>query len=170
MKSATVARYQRFFGAYQQVKQGTADAYRSKIAQFMCQVAPFVQRQKEARRKTAARFNLFEALALARNERYQSRFLAFLLNPTESHDQRDLFLRTFLEHILSLDSLPQRLDGAVVKLESGIATYGRVDIVITLPDRRIIVIENGPAHMRLCWLSRRNLPSRFIMYLLCWPS
>jgi len=28
----------------------------------------------------------------------------------------------------------------------------------------------GPAHMRLCWLSRRNLPSRFIMYLLCWPS
>jgi hypothetical protein len=72
---------------YQQVKQDTADAYRSKITQFMCQVAPFVQRQKEVRRQTAARFNLFEALGLARNEQYQSRFLAILLNPTESHDQ-----------------------------------------------------------------------------------
>jgi hypothetical protein len=96
MESAAVARYQRFFGAYQQVKQGTADAYRSKITQFMCQVAPFVQRQKEARRKTAVRFNLFEVLDLARNERYQSRFLAFLLNPTESYDQGDLFLHTLL--------------------------------------------------------------------------
>jgi len=28
----------------------------------------------------------------------------------------------------------------------------------------------GSVHRRLCWLSRRNLPSRFIMYLLCWPS
>src|SRR5437867_3879565 len=95
---SSVAQYQRFFVVYQQVKQGTSDAYRSKIAQFMGQVVPFVQRQKEVRRQTATRFNLFEALGLARNEQYQSRFLAFLLNPTESHDQGDLFLRTFLEH------------------------------------------------------------------------
>ena len=142
MESSSVARYQRFFGAYQQVKQGAADAYRSKIAQFMGQVAPFVQRQKEVRRQTAARFNLFEALGLVRNEQYQSRFLAFLLDPTESHDQGDLFLRTFLEQIQLPAGLPQRLDGTVVKLESVVATYGRVDIVITLPDRRIIVIEN----------------------------
>src|SRR2546423_11695000 len=113
MESSAVARYQKFFGAYQQVKQGATDAYRSKIAQFMGQVAPFVQRQKEVRRKTAARFNLFEALDITRKEQVQSRFLAFLLNPTESHDQGDLFLRTFLEHIQLPDSLPQRLDGAV---------------------------------------------------------
>jgi hypothetical protein len=25
------------------------------------------------------------------------------------------------------------------------------------------------AHMRLCWLIRRSLPSQFIMYLLGWP-
>ena len=108
----------------------------------MGQVAPFVQRQKEIRRQTAAQFNLFEALGITRKEQFQSRFLAFLLDPRESHDQGEMFLRTFLERILSLDSLPQCLDRAVVKLESVIATYGRVDIVITLPDRRIIVIEN----------------------------
>ncbi len=143
MANFAVARYQRFFGAYQQVKQGASDAYRSKIAQFMRQVAPFVQPQKEIRRKTAPRFNLFEALRITRKEQFQSRLLAFLLDPTESHDQEEMFLRTFLEHIQLPDILPQRLDGATVKLESGIATYGRVDIVIDdLPDRRIIIIEN----------------------------
>jgi PD-(D/E)XK nuclease superfamily protein len=142
MESSAVARYQGFFGAYQQVKQGASDAYRSKIAQFMGQVTPFVQSQKEVRRQTAPRFNLFEALRIAHKEQVQSRFLAFLLDPTESHDQGDMFLRTFLEYIQLPESLPQRLDGAVAKTERGIAPYGRVDIAITLPDRRIIVIEN----------------------------
>jgi PD-(D/E)XK nuclease superfamily len=142
MESSAVARYQRFFGVYQQVKQGAADAYRSQIAQFMGKVAPLVQRQKEVRKQTAAQFNLFEALGIARNEQYQSRFLAFFLNPTESHDQGGLFLRTFLEHIQLTEIPLQPLDRTVVKLESVIAPYGRVDIVITLPDRRIILIEN----------------------------
>lgn len=132
----------RFFGAYQQVKQDASDAYRSKIIQFMGQIAPCVQPQKEIRRKTAPHFNLFEALGITRKEQFQSRFLAFLLDPAESHDQEDMFLRTFLEHIQLLEGLPKRLDGAVVKTESGIAPYGRVDIAITLPDRRLIIIEN----------------------------
>jgi hypothetical protein len=42
-----------------------------------------------------------------------------------------MFLRTFLEHIQLPDGLLQRLDGIVVKMESGIAPYGRVDIKIT---------------------------------------
>jgi hypothetical protein len=53
-----------------------------------------------------------------------------------------MFLRTFLEHIQLPEIPPQSLDRAVVRLESGITIYGRVDIVIILPDRRIIVIEN----------------------------
>jgi hypothetical protein len=141
MESSSVPRYQRFFGAYQQVKEDTSDAYRSKIAQFMGQVTPFVQQRKEVRGKTAPRFNLFEALGIARKEQFQSRFLAFLLNPRESHDQGDTFLRTFLEHMLP-EFRPQRLNGTAVQIERQAATYGRVDIQITLPDGRIIVIEN----------------------------
>ena len=82
------------------------------------QVAPFVQRQKEVRKQTAAQFNLFEALGIARNEQYQSRFLAFFLNPTESHDQGGLFLRTFLEHIQLTEIPLQPLDRTVVKLKA----------------------------------------------------
>src|SRR5438874_6475132 len=96
MESSSVAQYQRFFGAYQQVKQDASDAYRSKIAQFMGQIAPFMQPQKEIRRQTAPHFNLFEALRITRKEQCQSRFLAFLLDPAESHAQGDMFLRTFL--------------------------------------------------------------------------
>lgn len=109
MESSSVTRYQRFLGAYQQVKQGASDTYRSKIAQLIGQVAPFVQRQKEVRKQTAARFNLFEVLGIARKEQVQSRFLAFLLDPRASHDHEDLFLRTFLEHMLP-EFLQQRLD------------------------------------------------------------
>jgi hypothetical protein len=63
MESSAVARYLRFFRTYQEVKQGAVDADKSKITPFMEQVVLFVQRQKEVRRKTAARFNLFETLA-----------------------------------------------------------------------------------------------------------
>jgi hypothetical protein len=91
MESSSVARYQRFLG----------------------QVAPFVEPQKEIRRKTAPHFNLFKALAIARKEQFQSRFLAFLLDPTESHDQGAMFLCTFLEQMLP-EFLPQRLDETLV--------------------------------------------------------
>lgn len=46
------------------------------------------------------RFNIFDALGIARAEIRHSNFLAWLLDPAESHGQGDLFLRSVLLDIL----------------------------------------------------------------------
>ena len=43
-----------------------------------------------------SRFNLFEAVNIVRQEIRHSNFLAFLLNPAESHGLGDKFLRALL--------------------------------------------------------------------------
>ena len=46
------------------------------------------------------RFNIFDALGIARVEIRHSNFLAWLLTPGESHGQSDLFLKAFLMDVL----------------------------------------------------------------------
>jgi hypothetical protein len=47
-----------------------------------------------------ARFNIFDALGIARAEIRHSNFLAFLLDPTESHSHGPLFLKAILMDLL----------------------------------------------------------------------
>lgn len=66
------------------------------------------------------RFNIFDALGIARAEIRHSNFLAWLLDPAESHGQGDLFLKALLMDIakrareqgLSPPFSPVHLDGA----------------------------------------------------------
>src|SRR5437868_2634487 len=46
------------------------------------------------------RFNIFDALNIARREIHHSNFLAFLLDPVESHGQSQLFLKALLMDLL----------------------------------------------------------------------
>ena len=46
------------------------------------------------------RFNIFDALGIARVEIRHSNFLAWLLDPAESHGQRSLFLKAVLMDLL----------------------------------------------------------------------
>jgi hypothetical protein len=71
--------------------------------------------QIEAR---VGRFNLFDALGVVRRELQHSNFLAFLLDPAESHGLSDLFLRPVLMDVLRTTPASRRpvspvlLDGA----------------------------------------------------------
>jgi hypothetical protein len=66
------------------------------------------------------RFNIFDALGIARREIQHSNFLAWLLDPSESHGQGDLFLKPLLmdiarharKHGLNPPFSPVHLDGA----------------------------------------------------------
>lgn len=49
-------------------------------------------------------FNFFTTLSIQNSEAVHSNFLAFLLNPYEKHDQKDLFLRSFCELFLKKDN------------------------------------------------------------------
>lgn len=95
------------------------------------------------------RFNIFDALGLARAEIRHSNFLAWLLDPAESHGQGQFFLKGLLEDILR--SVPRGarplsvlelhnadLRGVEVRRE-----WERIDLLITCEEPRFgIVIEN----------------------------
>ncbi|HEY9655978.1 MAG TPA: PD-(D/E)XK nuclease family protein, partial [Crinalium sp.] len=45
-------------------------------------------------------FNIFEAVGVTRQELRHSDFLAFLLNPSQTHQLGDRFLKRFLKRVL----------------------------------------------------------------------
>src|SRR6266568_1323310 len=67
------------------------------------------------------KFNIFDAVKIARTEIRHSNFLAFLLDPLESHGHGQLFLTAFLMDLLKNAPAPRRplspieLDGAQLR-------------------------------------------------------
>lgn len=69
------------------------------------------------------RFNLFEAVGMARQEIKHSNFLQFLLNPSEKHQLGDLFLKKLLITVLR-DAEDTSLDG----LDIAVASFTNADV------------------------------------------
>lgn len=110
---------------------------------FFSRWAPLYRASKADRAETAKRFNIFEALLIENDELTHSAFLAYLLDPSASHDQGDKFLSSFLSCL----NIPGSLDDTQLKLagvnkEFFIGEKGRLDIVIFIPTGPVIAIEN----------------------------
>lgn len=111
-------------------------------------------RRRVQRHLTAERFNVFEALWVDRREIYHSRFLAYLLDPQQSHDQGTVFLEAFIQavsrkmHIGETVRWVESLDcGACrVTAEQHAEEAGRIDLVIEFPCGTRIAIENKVDH------------------------
>lgn len=96
-----------------------------------------------------AEFNIFEALGAVRPELRHSDFLAFLLNPEESHGLGDAFLTRMLQRAVqgappsALPVSPVQLDlwdlgGATVLRE-----WQNIDLLIADPEHEfVVVVEN----------------------------
>lgn len=94
-------------------------------------------------------FNLFEAIGAVRQELRHSDFLAFLLNPQESHGLDDVFVKRLLQHALSgtvtvrpdvtpLDIALWELDNLEVRRE-----WRRVDLLLLDESHQLAaIIEN----------------------------
>lgn len=96
------------------------------------------------------KFNIFSALKLDNNEIRHSNFLAWLINPRESHGIGDYFLKEFLKNSISnficnprievrpKDILDKRFCECEIRRE-----YRNIDILIINPDNNFVcVIEN----------------------------
>ncbi|MCH8163975.1 MAG: PD-(D/E)XK nuclease family protein [Planctomycetes bacterium] len=95
------------------------------------------------------RFNIFDALGIARRELQHSNFLAWLLDPAESHGQGALFLKAILMDLLAqtppeLRPLsPVELDGVELRGVDIRREWRKIDILITCEDPKfVIAIEN----------------------------
>src|SRR3954468_19517483 len=83
------------------------------------------------------RFNIFDALRIARAEIRHSNFLAFILDPAESHGQSQLFLRALLMDLLKsapphLRPLsPIEIDGVDLRGIEVRREWQNIDLLIT---------------------------------------
>lgn len=96
----------------------------------------------------AERFNFFDAVGMKTQEIRHSRFIGYLLNPSEPHGLGDRFLKAFLSDVIaahSEESPLSRLTVAVADLSGAFVYYERdhFDITIHVPALSLlVVIEN----------------------------
>ncbi len=94
------------------------------------------------------RFNVFEAIGFVGQEVKHSRFLAFLLDPSQNHGLGKLFLKRFLQEALRhldaraqsnlSEALKKDLSGTVVRRE-----HQYMDVLLTNEDYEFaVIIEN----------------------------
>lgn len=95
------------------------------------------------------RFNIFDALGLARVEIRHSNFLAFILDPAESHGQGQLFLKAILMDLLKRAPVDLRplspidLDGTDLRGVEVKREWKNIDLLITSKAPQFaVVIEN----------------------------
>ncbi|MBS0197889.1 MAG: PD-(D/E)XK nuclease family protein [Planctomycetes bacterium] len=100
---------------------------------------------------TIGRFNIFDALRIERAEIRHSNFLAWLLDPAESHGQGDLFLKAVLMDMLReargqgvvVPISPVEIDGAELQQVSIRREWRNIDLLIVCETPRLVVcIEN----------------------------
>ena len=95
------------------------------------------------------RFNIFDALAISQTEIRHSNFLAFILDPAESHGQGQLFLKAVLMDLLKAAPpdlrpfSPIDLDGIDLRGVSVRREWGHIDLLITCEEPPfVIAVEN----------------------------
>jgi hypothetical protein len=95
------------------------------------------------------RFNIFDSLGIVRTEIRHSNFLAWLLDPNESHGQGSLFLNAVLMDLLRQSPpelrlfSPIQLDGAEMRGVQVRREFRNIDILIECDEPRfVIAIEN----------------------------
>ena len=91
-------------------------------------------------------FNIFEAIGVTRQELRHSDFLAFLLNPTQSHQLGDRFLKRFLKRVLLADAATVsaiEIDVADLQDAEVLRERHHIDVLIYSRSNRLVVaIEN----------------------------
>lgn len=95
------------------------------------------------------RFNIFDALDIARAEIRHSNFLAFILDPAESHGQGQLFLKAVLMDLMKTAPAelrpfsPIELDGTDLRGVEVRREWGHIDLLISCQQPQfVVVIEN----------------------------
>ena len=95
------------------------------------------------------KFNIFDALDIARVEIRHSNFLAFILDPAESHGQGQLFLKAVLMDLLKAAPAKLRplspidLDGTDLQGVEVRREWGHIDLLITCHQPPLVIaIEN----------------------------
>ncbi len=132
-----------------------------QVKQLLQSTGSIIEKHEEIARLKGENFNIFCVLGIEDKEvKLHSRFIAKLLDPKGSHDQKTEFLKMFLEQVvkpLTPDSLPEESKTKVHQeyyidlkhIDGEKSTGGRIDIFLT-DGTRHISIENKIACFADC--------------------
>jgi hypothetical protein len=161
-----------FFAPRNDANEAWAMTTIEQITRLLSVAREQAEQQRRKWTTTATRFNIFNALAIEDLELPHSKFIAFLLDPREQHDQGDRFLQSFLK--LTRVLIPEHLHVAEVFTESTIPK-GRLDILVRIPPELTLCIENkvwagdqeDQIGKYLVWLNSSSVetPSRALIFL-----
>lgn len=92
-------------------------------------VQAVTNKYEELSKRNGEEFNIFSILKMERLEYHtHSAFLYELLNPKGSHNQGDVYLKTFVRDILEIKDF--KWENAIVERERYIGVDGRIDLII----------------------------------------
>lgn len=120
---------------------------RQRIIALLKKAQPYIEKIGRNNQESAPHFNVFDALGIARKEVVHSSFLAYLLSPSERHNQSAKFLNSFLKAVDIPEVAENEATLVRVVTEHTAGTgpdgldLGRMDIVIFAPNS-LIVVEN----------------------------
>ncbi|MCH3697110.1 PD-(D/E)XK nuclease family protein [Campylobacter lari] len=101
---------------------------------------------EENTKKGMSDINIFEALGVEYKENYHSKFIAYLIDPHGDHYQ-EFFANKFLKKLERYTKAKKfknltAHDIEIVETEACVKDNRRIDILISLKDKRYIIIEN----------------------------
>ncbi|EAH8848713.1 PD-(D/E)XK nuclease family protein [Campylobacter lari] len=101
---------------------------------------------EENTKKGMSDINIFEALGVEYKENYHSKFIAYLIDPHGDHYQ-EFFVNEFLKKLGRYTKAKKfknltAHDIEIVETEACVKDNRRIDILISLKDKRYIIIEN----------------------------
>ncbi|MDX1904455.1 MAG: PD-(D/E)XK nuclease family protein [Thermonemataceae bacterium] len=111
------------------------------IEKLLLSVNAIAEKYNKVAQQTGVNFNIFNVLNIRSQEVKHSVFIAELLNPKGRHGYGERFLELFLEEI-ALPENKENLKNASIEVEKYACEYGRIDIYISFPDNKNIIIEN----------------------------
>ena len=103
-------------------------------------IEEIVNKNTKQLRENGTCFNLLEISGINNLEVKMCRILAELINPSGSHYQHTVFLKSFVKNVLNIETDDEELSQSQVITEYLIDNNRRIDIVITTP-KRFIPIE-----------------------------
>jgi hypothetical protein len=130
------------------------------------------------------KFNIFDALRITRKEIRQSNFLAFILDPAESHGQGQLFLKALLMDLLKQAPpdrrplSPLELDGTDLRGIEIKREWKYIDLLITCKELRFAVVfenkidtqEHSNQLLRAQWTMTDYYPDLRPLYIYLTPG
>jgi hypothetical protein len=148
-QSITVAQIADFFERFDRPKQVAAEQFVARFNAFKLRYEEKREQAEIETRQSAPGFNIFRFLGeVWRSEKFHSDFIAYLLDPRESHGQGHLFLQTFFSSFKR--KYPEvyvpnifSAHGSWLVQREFITRYGNLDIVLRNPlVKGLYVIEN----------------------------